>query len=250
MRAEELLQWVAHPDSLDTTSLDTLRRVTKEFPYFQTTNMLYLMNLKKVKDTDFQQVLRKVTLYAGDRRKLFLLVEADRFASLDINGLGKKDRPVADSSFALIDLFLSDYQTGKPVMVTEEEPLELYSKSVANADYLSTLSAGEEDAPQTDSHANPLEHQDIIDSFLEKDKEAPIKIDLGQLTDSLPTPEDENEPMFFSETLAKIYLKQKKYDKALEIIRKLNLLYPEKNIYFADQIRFLEKLITNIQKTE
>ncbi|MEG1187566.1 MAG: tetratricopeptide repeat protein, partial [Bacteroidales bacterium] len=42
---------------------------------------------------------------------------------------------------------------------------------------------------------------------------------------------------------------QKKYSKALEIIKKLSLKYPEKNVYFADQIRFLEKIITNI-KTE
>mgnify|MGYP006910457241 FL=1 len=32
--------------------------------------------------------------------------------------------------------------------------------------------------------------------------------------------------------------------KALEIIKKLSLNYP-KNAYFADQIRFLEKLIIN-----
>ena len=46
-------------------------------------------------------------------------------------------------------------------------------------------------------------------------------------------------------TLAKIYIKQHRYDKALEIIKKLSLNYPKKNAYFADQIRFLEKLIIN-----
>ncbi len=49
----------------------------------------------------------------------------------------------------------------------------------------------------------------------------------------------------FTETLAKIYIKQHKYEKALEIIKKLSLNYPKKNAYFADQIRFLEKLIIN-----
>ena len=49
----------------------------------------------------------------------------------------------------------------------------------------------------------------------------------------------------FTETLAKIYVKQRRYDKALEIIKKLSLNYPKKNAYFADQIRFLEKLIIN-----
>ncbi|MFC2711090.1 MAG: tetratricopeptide repeat protein, partial [Hoylesella oralis] len=35
------------------------------------------------------------------------------------------------------------------------------------------------------------------------------------------------------------------YSKALEIIQQLNLNYPKKNAYFADQMRFLEKLILN-----
>jgi len=50
---------------------------------------------------------------------------------------------------------------------------------------------------------------------------------------------------YFTETLARIYIKQGRYSKALEIIRRLSLVYPKKNAYFADQIRFLEKLIIN-----
>lgn len=66
---------------------------------------------------------------------------------------------------------------------------------------------------------------------------------------------DEFEPdtiddSFFTETLARIYLKQHRYDKALEIIRSLYLNFPNKSIYFADQIRYLEKLIRINQKTE
>ena len=55
----------------------------------------------------------------------------------------------------------------------------------------------------------------------------------------------------FSETLAKIYIKQRKYDKALEIIQKIVLHYPEKSSYFADRIQMLEDLISiNKNKTE
>lgn len=51
------------------------------------------------------------------------------------------------------------------------------------------------------------------------------------------------EEAFFTETLAEIFMKQHRYDKALEIIRSLYLNFPNKSIYFADQIRYLEKLI-------
>ena len=53
------------------------------------------------------------------------------------------------------------------------------------------------------------------------------------------------EESYFTETLSRIYIKQGRYEKALEIITQLNLNIPKKNAYFADQIRFLEKLIIN-----
>jgi hypothetical protein len=68
-----------------------------------------------------------------------------------------------------------------------------------------------------------------------------------------PQPEPEKsengvESEYFTETLARIYIKQGRYSKALEIIQRLSLQIPKKNAYFADQIRFLEKLIVNSNK--
>ncbi len=57
--------------------------------------------------------------------------------------------------------------------------------------------------------------------------------------------EKDGEECYFTETLARIYIKQGRYEKALEIIKRLNLNIPKKNAYFADQIRFLEKVIIN-----
>ena len=64
--------------------------------------------------------------------------------------------------------------------------------------------------------------------------------DADQAADS-----DNNDEEFFTETLARIYIKQGRYQKALDIISRLSNKYPQKNAYFADQIRFLEKLIIN-----
>lgn len=46
-----------------------------------------------------------------------------------------------------------------------------------------------------------------------------------------------------SESLARIMIKNGNYQKALEIITEISLNNPKKSVYFADQIRFLKKLI-------
>ena len=48
-----------------------------------------------------------------------------------------------------------------------------------------------------------------------------------------------------SESLAKIYIKTRRYEQAYEILNGLSLRFPEKSRYFADQLRFLRKLILN-----
>ena len=58
-----------------------------------------------------------------------------------------------------------------------------------------------------------------------------------------PSNEEPQKEEFYTETLAHIYIKQHKYERALEIIKALSTNNPKKNSYFADQIRFLEKLI-------
>lgn len=101
-----------------------------------------------------------------------------------------------------------------------------------------------------------MKGQNLIDNFIEKSAEepllpqlgikeaAPVKNKVSEEEESEDNEEDMEDESYFTETLAKIYVKQQRYSKALEIIKKLNLKYP-KNAYFADQIRFLEKLIIN-----
>lgn len=96
--------------------------------------------------------------------------------------------------------------------------------------------------------------EQLLDTFLSSDYRkpyfAPLPEDTLQ-TDEADEADQDTEPLedtYFTETLARIYLKQRRYDKALEIIRSLYLNFPNKSIYFADQIRYLEKLVRINQK--
>lgn len=48
-----------------------------------------------------------------------------------------------------------------------------------------------------------------------------------------------------TETLAKVYLEQKKYKKAIQAYQILILKYPEKSGFFADQIKAIKKIQQN-----
>ena len=145
----------------------------------------------------------------------------------------------------MIDRFLSELpaQTAKELSIPQE----------VSIDYTSILL--QEDAqPEV---TVPLKNQELIDDFIEKQNlqssvdehpDSEQTVDLEEETEDTEPEKVEGEELdesYFTETLAKIYVKQHRYDKALEIIEKLNLKYPKKNIYFADQIRFLQKLIIN-----
>ena len=68
------------------------------------------------------------------------------------------------------------------------------------------------------------------------------KAEIAEETIENPTNNDDS---MLSESLAKMYIARHKYSQALEIIERLSLKFPEKSIYFADQIRFLQKLVLN-----
>ena len=47
---------------------------------------------------------------------------------------------------------------------------------------------------------------------------------------------------FMTETLAKLYLEQKNYDRAIQSYKILILKFPEKSSYFANQIKKIKRI--------
>jgi len=224
-------------------TLSHLSDLIKEYPYFQTAHLLHTLNLLHLQDSNFLFDLRKTAIYVPDRKQLFFRIEDGFFVQEQIDALEKETFQI-DSPFELIDSFLSDSLEKNHLENNETELPPISSDYVSY--FLSDNEEENEEAP-------PFKYQETIDKFLAQDAVSPLKIKLDKTDNQeveIPNSfsESPNNDSFFTETLAKIYIKQKKYSKALEIIRKLNLIYPEKNRYFADQIRFLEKLIINTNK--
>ena len=82
-------------------------------------------------------------------------------------------------------------------------------------------------------------------------KPEPAPLTPSSETPVAPTPakpDSTPESPALTESFARILVKNGNYAKALAIIEDLNLKNPEKSIYFADQIRFLKKLMINQNK--
>lgn len=241
-----LTDYIKHPERMDTVSLGMLRILVQRYPYFQAARLLLLRNLYQLHDGSFGEELRKAALFVPDRRALFQLIEGHKYALEPVRkhkpmSVLQQDDEGADRTQSLIDTFLSALPEEKPKRV---RPVD------AATDYMAYLLQTEaEETPQEQPASQPMNRQDLIDDFIGQGNR---RIILSAEPDAdLQAPQlsgndenDENED-YFTETLARIYIKQGKYDKAIEIIRRLSLKIPKKNRYFADQIRFLEKLIIN-----
>jgi len=82
---------------------------------------------------------------------------------------------------------------------------------------------------------------ELIDQFIERNpKLVPKEEQTGKIDISASIKLDKNELM--TETLARVYLEQKKYKKAIQAYKILSLKYPEKSSFFADRIKEVKKL--------
>ena len=238
----EMLELIQHPERMDRDTLYELRSQVALYPYHQTLRLLMLQNLYLLHDPSFDEELRRAAIYVTDRRVLFNMVEAAHYQ------LRKVTTPPTGSgnrTAELIDTFLDTIpqEEAKP---RKRRP----TPADAAIDYVAYLLDTEGDTAAQEPEPVPeMRGQSLIDTFINADKGRFTLSDVPLPEEETPKvaeqPEEEVGEEYFTETLARIYIKQGRYSKALEIIRRLSLQVPKKNAYFADQIRFLEKVIIN-----
>ena len=197
-----------------------------------------------------EHVLEKLAISFPDRQALALLLSQDAdFLTAFYPSTNKSQTP---DTVTTIDRFLENYGKSSPSEV------EAISRAIFNPqpDYADVLAAQEKEEGGT--HPAGGDSQDeLINQFIaeqmqlgEQAAQTPITSPVGEQEKAEIADEAINDPTqiddsMLSESLAKMYIARHKYSQALEIIQRLSLNYPEKSIYFADQIRFLTKLVLN-----
>ncbi len=83
----------------------------------------------------------------------------------------------------------------------------------------------------------------LIDNFIKNSPKINIKKEYNNDIEIIP--ESKIKDDLITETLAKIYINQKKYNKAIKAYNILGLKYPKKSSFFADQIERIKNLKKN-----
>jgi len=247
----DIIELIHHPEHLDRDTLYELRSQLALYPYWQTARLLLLQNLYLLHDPTFDEELRRAAIYITDRRVLFQMIEAAHYKlrKTEDRSQESEDRSQegGNRTLTLIDNFLESIPKEEESSESKKEKRKP-TPADASVDYVAYLLETEGDNRE-ESDIPEMKGQNLIDSFINTDKGRIILSEEPLLTppvvETVENSENVTDEGYFTETLARIYIKQGRYSKALEIIRRLSLVYPKKNAYFADQIRFLEKLIIN-----
>ena len=266
-------------------TLPALRELVERYPYYHLARLTLLRVLYQQRDPAFNGELRRAALFLPSRETIFRFVEADRMVPREerpataLGGATLSRKPnerlerrtvdtEADRTGSLIDSFLSSIPATEAPATRPVAPVRR-GRADATTDYISYMLEEEMALQATQPVVQPDAQtplpatfdavpagegtSGLIDKFIQKQGDR--RITLKDKSDSdlqKPTLNADNvsQKGAFTETLARIYIKQGKFEHAIEIIRRLSLKYPKKNRYFADQIRFLEKIIANNKAKE
>ncbi|MDO4691521.1 MAG: tetratricopeptide repeat protein [Porphyromonadaceae bacterium] len=232
MTRDELYAYMRDPSSIAPEALPALRELVEAYPYCASYTFLYLYALARSEDLRCRSELRRLALYLPDRGRLYNMVETPGQAPACQGIVATSE---TRDPFSIIDSYLDEMRAAG-----EDLPTELtYTTSVDRDDYFACEPNVAESVEQ-EGFALLAERAGGTPSTFDPSASIPPRV-------SDEAQGEELEEALFTETLAKIYIQQGKYDRALRIIRSISLNYPKKNLYFADQIRFLERLINNKQ---
>ena len=254
-----------------------LETIVQEFPFYQSARALYLKGLYNQESFRYNYELKKTAAHTTDRTVLFDFITSDDFKifqqevydkyqaeiqniivadfelvqveglTVDLESIATipknvrsefvaKEEPISSNEKVEAEL-----QIGKPLHFEKNET-HSFSEWLQLSKILPIVREEEEKKPEMSSE---LEKKfNLIEKFIELNPKIPQAKD----TTSVPANVAKSNEMpssIMTETLAQIYLEQKKYTKAIQAYDILILKYPEKSSFFADRIKNIKILQQN-----
>ena len=279
MNVTEYTYLINKPDAINEKQTDALGKVLDEFPYFQSARALRLKGLFNQNSFRYNFALKVTAAHTTDRTILFDFITSDTFVAIQKGLYDKKVMELLDIS--VVDFEVIQTETSLEQKTNSIEQSLLTSiEGASNIEETKTTKLAEEnleigkplDFSINERHSfqewlqlsrtKPIIREneniattpildeakkkkaELIDKFIEASpKISPIKPNAEFTTNfEINKPDDS---YLMTETLARVYLEQKKYQKAIQAYEILILKYPEKSSFFADRIADIKILQHN-----
>ncbi|MCF6167105.1 hypothetical protein [Lutibacter sp.] len=245
MNSTDFTRILQNPENIDTSKTMKLEEIISEFPYFQSARSLLLKGLNKTGSYKYNISLKKTAAYTVDREVLFNFITSPIFITKNtpkikplenIKVLHKKitDTVLSKNSNTKKETIEGTeiLEIGKPIQFNSTEPhsfnewMQLITQK--------TITREEKKATKSN----------IIDTFIKTNPKIKAIDKTAKNIDISPESSTANDSLM-TETLAKVYLEQKKYENAIKAYHILSLKYPEKSGFFADRIKAIKNLQNN-----
>ena len=259
MNITEFTSLLQNPNAISKEQTDDIEEILENYPYFQAARIIHLKGLKNQNSFKYNNALKTTAAYTTNRTILFDFITAD---TIDASVSLKEEKEFIDNS-EVIDVELIEEAKGKTILDSNKTDVEKIQIAAKKLDIgkplvfdLSEMHSFHQWLQLTS--LKPIEREEIIPSKKQKEREGNFDLieDFIKSKPKInPPPSGENKDIaiesttenknLMTETLARVYLEQKQYDKAMQAFKILSLKYPEKSSFFADRIKAIKFLKKN-----
>jgi hypothetical protein len=234
------LQLMSFLDGFDASKQEhhnILDEIVKKYPHFHLVQPYFLKSIEHHSPKKFDQMLSHTAIATYDRHLLYEFLETPEINTSKT--VAKKETPKQEVKQEIIKTKTSKKKTKKEKQPRERktENHKKISKELPFTEWVTYLRRN-----QSPEQYNQIDEKfELFDKFLEKKKRIKPQKQKTVMDDlSIKSLASTDELM--TETLAKVFVKQKKFENALQAYQILSLKYPEKNSFFADQIKEIKRL--------
>ena len=262
MNRQQFSELVRDPLALTEESSIEIQGLLKQYPYCQTAQILFTLNLLQQNQASYPAQLKKAVAYAGDRKKLKEHLEGKpkQFTEVspivspeavhDTTPLAIQKEEVVKAGAPMLSLNKSSavpkekLSQNELLSIVRKRLLEIKEETNRKAIKVEADVHSEETDVGKPVLRNAAEFSipkdQLIDRFIREEPQIsrPKKEFFSPAVSSHRSNMDDED--IVSETLALLYAKQGNMQKAIHVYEKLSLRFSEKSRYFAAQIENLK----------
>jgi len=233
--ASKLIAFLDEFNPTEKAHYDILDEIVKNHPHFHLVQPYFLKAIEQLRPEKFDNILSHTAIATYDRQLLYDFLENQKNTIPKTNL--KEEQIVRKVKKIKKEKNKKEPKTKIAYDLKKKKNQQVFPKELPFSEWAYYLR--HKNNPKKSNEI--LDKFELFDSFFEKKrllkatKEDSNKDDLSQKS---LTPTDE----LMTETLAKVFVKQKKFENALQAYQILSLKYPEKNSFFADQIKEIKRL--------